>query len=252
MKSYRAFIPQHLLAKLDNNESMTEPSISSKFSSKKMDSDHAHSSSVHNPKNKFLFKLGVEQRQVVSAMIYFEGMEEISTNLKENELVNLFTNIFGVIQKFANTSNAMVGTLEKSSIIVSWNSYTSVQKPEEKALSTLSQMLTALKLVDKNIKPCIAVVSQLCKAGNIGTNAVKTFTIIGSYQQNLEHMINIMKHLKVDLAVTKAVQEKGIDQMFHTRIVSWNNLLTDNYSQSVTKIPIYEVGASKQVAMDEW
>lgn len=138
MKSYRAFIPQHLLAKLDNNESMTEPSISSKFSSKKMDSDHAHSSSVHNPKNKFLFKLGVEQRQVVSAMIYFEGMEEISTNLKENELVNLFTNIFGVIQKFANTSNAMVGTLEKSSIIVSWNSYTSVQKPEEKALSTLS------------------------------------------------------------------------------------------------------------------
>lgn len=203
-----------------------------------------------------IFQLGISERKIVSAILYLDGFLKLCQEREENEIVIFLSEIFKLLQRLSSGGGCQIGSLENDFITMTWNGTHDVQSPEETALKSMIRLEEQLKSLKKNsnfpqeLNFRIAISSQSCKCGNIGTKEMKSFSILGPYKQNLEKLVKFGTNLDVQLLVMEKIFAK-CSQIYHFRCIGWsgNELEFDGIPPGVA---IYQVGSALQVESDEW
>ncbi|EFC48195.1 predicted protein [Naegleria gruberi] len=222
-----------------------------------------------------LFKIGFEKRRVSSMVIYLDGFNLWVQNLSFNEITHLLTDIYEVLQKASLTNGAQIGNFENESVFLSWNSTERIKFHELKAAHTAATLrermnqIRSTKWEQKDIfnqspkmleqfKVRFGILSQHAHCGNVGTKNSKSFTIIGSANNNLQLLMKKAKKFNLGIVITNDANVE-ISNDFHTRYVASTHLLNEDSTTSplieirrTEKVKLYEVGESKSVEMDEW
>lgn len=285
LKNYRAFLPPHILQKLDMEVNLRKSTIG-RMILERQHSLTSTSGSVNGqisvitrdaaastPKLERLFCLGLEKRRVTSGMIYFEGLDHFLSALDFDETVSVLNDCFVIIQKTAQATNGQIGSFENNYITITWNSIIESSSHEESATFSVYQILRRLKATrDKkwknshiqNLKFTFrgSLLSQHCVCGNVGTSQIKNYAIFGSYLHNLQLLIKHASKLEISLIVSESIFEKNKDS-YNFRFVGEKKLLADDEGNSPIISPkqdrvsfptrLYQVGETTSMEdSEEW
>ncbi|KAF0975662.1 hypothetical protein FDP41_004989 [Naegleria fowleri] len=312
IRKYRCFIPPHLLAQLDSlqsesgNESIRRSttaesgnrlinggvrvSMSQDAPSSNSSQCSRRASSSMKPVSKSLFRLGLEKRALTIVCIRFGGLDACMEALSDSELVPIMSDFFDVIQKVARLSGGQLGNFENNEMTISWNSTSDIPHHKEKGVTSTKQMmekLTQLTSTKWKNKECLtkrdllsamnfkaAIVSQMCKSGNVGTQEIKSFSIVGSYLHNLELLLKHALKLNITIIASDLIHDR-CSRDFQMRYVGTKKIYPPEFSNSplvvkckdsssssnshhtssisLLKTNLYEIGESNNNDIqDEW
>ncbi|EFC43585.1 predicted protein [Naegleria gruberi] len=285
IKSYRAFIPSHLLSELDapNEKALVEDIQNKKpsgnlvrrlSSSKRLSQGALRKTMVFAQKDRFA--LGLEDRCISQVCIYIQGFKTITEDCDLKDIVFLLGEIYDSLIKTSKTTGGQIGLFENNLVTMSWNATKDQPKHELKALSTATSFLQKINIIKEtrwrsyevfrtfpklleNIHFRVSVSSQLCQCGNIGTEEFKSFTILGSIQKNLFSLVNIAKQFNLGVLVTEDIHSACVTN-FTMRYIENVDLAVDvrrarnNFAEPLKQksTKLYEVGESTAVNIDEW
>lgn len=268
--AYRAFIPSHLLSKMDEDQVTTTEHVVTPITKEQVNkhtptvpSDDKHdkqqhplsesssshewvggmSSSLrsHHASTKNLFALGLEQRPVTVLAIQFGGLSLVFSSGKLSDSVSMISDWFELIQSCCKTSFGHVGNFQNDILTISWNATFQQGKHEWKAASSADMILKRKKTVmDKwsklltsesnDIK--MALCTQACSTGNVGCESSKQQVILGSIFTNLQSLLKISHKFNISFVASENVQ-KCLESYFMTRMVAMTSLLRDEDYESV-------------------
>ncbi|KAG2386768.1 hypothetical protein C9374_002512 [Naegleria lovaniensis] len=300
IRKYRCFIPPHLLAQLDSlqdeegNETgkkdptgdgsaPSRPSMSQDAPSSRGSQCSRRASSMKQQVSKSLFRLGLEKKPLTIACIHFGGLDSCMEVLNDSELVPIMSDFFDIIQKIARMSGGQLGNFENNEMTISWNSTSDIPYHEEKGLASTKQIMEKLtqltstkwknkeSLVKKDLLNVVnfkaAIVSQICKSGNVGTQEVKSFSIVGSYIHNLEILLKHAFKLNISIVASDVIHDK-CSKSFQMRYVGTRKLYPPEFTNppslvkfksnssmndKLMKTKLYEIGESNNNDIqDEW
>jgi len=279
IKSYRAFIPAHLLQEL---EPMGENSTPTKFlkAEKRPSFARRLSSRVTTALGKRFhakdrFAIGLEDRKVTQMCLYIQGFKSLLEEAEYSDIVSLLGEVYETLLKTSKVSNGQLGQFENNLLTMSWNTTKDQPDHETKGVSTCVSFLQKMNSIKdtrwksyevfrhsqklyEGIHFRIGITSQHCKCGNVGTEDFKSYTIMGSIQQNNIALIDIAKRLNIGLVTTEQVYYACMDD-YAMRYLETKELVVDVRSRKpvspaerLKPFKIFEIGDSLAVGMDEW
>lgn len=217
-----------------------------------------------------LFQLGLENRVLTLASIHIGGLDSCFENNSFIVIVTLLSDVFDSIIKVVKKSHAFLGNFENNRIILSWNSTFDIPNHERNGLQAAFQILESLKKVKetkwknmsiaaaifKELSFDVAMTTQECACGNIGTQDSKVYSINGSYLHNLDIIQRQCIKMEVDFICSENVYEKAKNiHLFRyvKRVDLYKNTETESphcfskrYMRSTPNYPtkLYQVGES--------
>ncbi|EFC42748.1 predicted protein [Naegleria gruberi] len=299
IKLYRQFIPPHLLSKLDDNEDIVQESASQISVKKEEPKSFAHSNSetkvdmssrsITTPTTnskldvkkqlsaKNMFSLHLEKKPISVIGVCMQGINRWFVDLAPEVSVDLLGGLYDQIMQISKPSNGQAWKFENETLLITFNASTNQNAHELKSIQTAYTLSTKLKdytkvkllknnafadqqelTVDFSTK--IAIATQECLCGNIGTKQAMSFSIQGSIQQNIEMLLETAIRLDISILFASELKSK-VDTKYQFRYIETKQLLADNvftvpdrYKQSniFKEDSLYELGLCNQVNMDEW
>ena len=272
IKMYRAFLPPHLLAQLDqkgmgsSEENGTKPnelpSISSSFKSNSQvkesfrtnHTENSSKSSKYSSINADMFSLFLEKKKVSISNIMIDNFSKVLNSIHSpHDTIHMLTDFFDQITTICRTHGGLLGSFENDSITISFNTTSAQSKHQEKAVVATRMILEKLssikekkwlssnnrfaKKIDKHLIDDLeiraAICLQECVCGNVGTNDSKNYTLISNAKSNLETMLRRAREFDLKLVSSHSIQ-KAIESQYHTRFVGYVKMIEDqNYSSVV-------------------
>ena len=276
IKRYRAFIPTHLISVIDQNDSDTEDRMMSRSSTAGLStSKETQGSSYHSTLRKMTckFSLYIESKTVSAIMIFLKGFDA-SLKICQNpqEIVLLLGDVFEQVNSVIRVAGGENESFENDSIIVTFNAATNLLKHQEKAVASAKSIMEKLTAVsskwqgrsvvkktfqDQALNFKIAIRSQECYCGNIGTKENKFFTMIGSIKRNLETMIQLANNFHVNILISEIINTIS-SSTYSTRYIDSNTFYREDHHSSVYDLKeiekgescVYELGESLLVETD--
>ena len=303
IKLYRAFIPAHLIAEIESNENANQvqknsqstvvthslqSGLPSDLKSGLQSSGIKSSSSSKRQVPINRFALYLEAKKISILALYIEGLHVWFNDIGYKETVGLLQEVFEQVAVVSRTAGCHIGNFENDILTLTFNSSKDIVNHEEKALSASKLLFDKLRTsketkLTKNdflknnpkfvdcIKFRIAMTSQMCSCGNIGTNDFKNFTIVSSAKYNMESLLEVAQRLDVSIVISQRMLPQA-NKSFQTRYIDSKDVLIDSFcsppsfvssgfqdqetvkliaSQIYSQEPVYEVGSSLKVEMDE-
>ncbi|KAL9642403.1 hypothetical protein ABK040_014246 [Willaertia magna] len=261
IKLYRGFIPSHILAHLEEESATSKELKKSKHSMKRTFDNASFAGSVASVKSKF--SLHLEEKKVSMVGIFIDGFWDWCSDLDPMDIIELLNEIYIEVNKVAKQYFGQLGVFDNGLIPISWNTATDTLSHEERAVKAAYQLKLKLKSIELNwtsinsrTKLYIAATSQEILCGNVGTEEVKNFTIIGNLNQNIHNLIEFGKRLNVPLLITDPLFEK-IKTLHNVRLIGFQDIpylgqVNNNELNFKELNKVYQLGEPKKVEMDEW
>ncbi|KAG2373353.1 hypothetical protein C9374_012219 [Naegleria lovaniensis] len=223
------------------------------------------------------FQLYLEKRRVTLVQVLLEGLNEWVHSISPNEVVLLLSDVYDQLNTICRVNGAsQISYLENDSLIIALNATRDQQKHEEKGAifcHMLNEKLLGLKYMKwRNEKSQthgdrmnfrFSIVTQEGLCGNVGSQDMKQFSVLSSGRHNLGMLMDVAKHLNVNMVCSEPVKN-GCAKTFNLRYIDTQNLVDDMFINSFgsvasvscnipqSQVHIYEIGAKLQVENDEW
>ncbi|KAG2392141.1 hypothetical protein C9374_012393 [Naegleria lovaniensis] len=280
VKSYRAFIPAHILQELESNNAKTQSlqqvdskkplGLARRISSRKM--LNLHQKKISSP-TMDLFALGLEGRYVTQMCVYLQGFDSIVEICEHKDILILLGEIYETLTNMSKTSSGQIGSFENNFVTVSWNSTKPQPNHEQKGVSTAKKFCSRINSIKdtrwrsyeifrchpqlyEGLKFRVTIASQLCQCGNIGTEEFKSHTIIGSIQKNVLTLADVAILYNIGVLITEDIfmicsTEYSMRYIDTADLAEDMSIANDSRSK-VKKTKLFEVGESSDIILDEW
>ncbi|KAF0978729.1 hypothetical protein FDP41_002549 [Naegleria fowleri] len=278
IKSYRAFIPTHILQELESNNAKSQSmqqedfkktlvGLGRRLSSRKL---LLQKKMVAPPKE--LFALGLEGRYVTQMCIFIQGFDSIVEICEHKDILVVLGEIYETLMNTTKSTSGQIGIFENNYITVSWNSTMHQPNHEQKGVSSGTKFFKKINSIKdtrwrsyelfrsnpklyEDLRFRVTLATQLCQCGNIGTEEFKSHTIIGSIQKNVRTLIDVGIQYDIGILTTEDIfmicsTDYAMRYIDTADLAADMSVASSKYAVKQTKL--FEVGESLDIILDEW
>ncbi|EFC45367.1 adenylate cyclase 1-like protein [Naegleria gruberi] len=209
----------------------------------------SHDGSFRNNEDRTsLFKLGLSEKE---ASIVLVKISEMCKSLSTIEIAQLFSKIASGLSALAKTMQADLQILSIDQYQISF--VTGKKKSNIQALEAalkISKSLSSFLSDYEKLSICIGITTGKANVGNLGTNSLRFYSIVGSLLSNAEKLCTLSRHYNIQILADSKSLEYGAKTLFVTRPMERIEIENEIFLPNISTV--YQVIKENSFSKDEW